>query len=524
MSKLRFATLIRVSTKGQDKEDGSLSTQRKQLIGYVKSLGGKITNRYGGQEHAVEGYERKELDKLLADAALEKFDAVIVCDPDRWSRDNVKSKAALRILRDNKIRFFAATMEYDLCNPAAVLFLGLAAEIGEFTVTTSKLKSIHNRIERAKKGIPTGGKLPFGRTFEDGKWGVDPEKQKLIKDAARRYIRGESILKIAASYDMNHTILWRTLSLKCGDTWELVFKPKKMPWINETITFKIPRLLSEETIATVRKRCAANRTYLHGELKNKYLLGRVIYCSYCGTKLMAQSVGKYSYYRNQHNLIGECSRPAGCNQIPTAKIENMILLYLYDTFGNSASLKAAIDKATPNQEQIKQARIELKTTIKELNLIEKQRARFIEGYSKGMYTEEEGRKLSDKLKSRKQILTDKRIELDEQLKAVPLVSTLKLGQLRRNVCKKPLNEMSYKEKKALVQKVFGGKAPNGDRLGVYIRWQTKKDFMFDIKGQLFDERDLPMLSESMQKAVFAPDEFYTNSSDERQLQYRVSDF
>jgi site-specific DNA recombinase len=68
----------------------------------------------------------------LADASKGIFDAIIVADASRWSRDNRKSKEGLQIFRDNGIRFFVGTSEYDLFNPEHTFFLGMAAEFGEF--------------------------------------------------------------------------------------------------------------------------------------------------------------------------------------------------------------------------------------------------------------------------------------------------------------------------------------------------------------------------------------------------------
>ena len=75
---LRFASLIRVSTEQQEKEGESLRTQGKQNEADVAAMEGQIVEWYGGQEHATPGFEKQELDRLIADAGKGKFDAVIV--------------------------------------------------------------------------------------------------------------------------------------------------------------------------------------------------------------------------------------------------------------------------------------------------------------------------------------------------------------------------------------------------------------------------------------------------------------
>jgi DNA invertase Pin-like site-specific DNA recombinase len=103
--KLRFAALRRVSTEQQEKVGESLRTQTTQLEKYVAELGGSIVGWYGGQEHATPGHEKKEVQRLLQDAQRKTFDAVIVTDADRWSRDNAASQAGLEVFRDQGIRW-----------------------------------------------------------------------------------------------------------------------------------------------------------------------------------------------------------------------------------------------------------------------------------------------------------------------------------------------------------------------------------------------------------------------------------
>ena len=132
-SKLRFAPIIRVSTERQEKQGESLGTQKKQITEAVNILGGtiptKLFDKYCGQEHATPDFERKKFDKLLEDCAKDLFDAVIVADVSRFSRDNLRSEEAVRIFKKNKIRFFALTQEYDLFSPDQLLFVSLASTI-----------------------------------------------------------------------------------------------------------------------------------------------------------------------------------------------------------------------------------------------------------------------------------------------------------------------------------------------------------------------------------------------------------
>ena len=180
---IRFAPLIRVSTERQERRGESLNTQRKQLETAIQSLGGKVYEWYAGQEHATVDQERKILDKLIQDAQEKKYDAVMVVDASRWSRDNLKSKEYIKILKKNSIKFFLGTKELDLYNPEESLILGMGVEIAEYFGRSQAYKSVLGKIERAKKGYYPAGKLPFGRRSDkkEGKWSIDLQKKKLAE-------------------------------------------------------------------------------------------------------------------------------------------------------------------------------------------------------------------------------------------------------------------------------------------------------------------------------------------------------
>lgn len=195
---LRFAALVRVSTERQERQGESLRTQQRQIEEAVAAMGGKITARYYGQEHATPGWEREKRDELLAAAEKDRmpFDAVIVAHEDRWSRDDTRSGADLERLQRAGVRFFVLTREQDLSDPTTRLYLGKSAVIGAYHARNQSKKAIENKIARIEKGIPAWGGLPFGRTFDPSKpegeqWGIDEAKLDLVRDVATRLLAGE---------------------------------------------------------------------------------------------------------------------------------------------------------------------------------------------------------------------------------------------------------------------------------------------------------------------------------------------
>lgn len=495
---IRFAPIIRVSTESQEAQGESLRTQRTQIINYVKTLGGIIPEhcwQYTGQEHATPGQERNKLEKLLTDASKNVFDAVIVCEPSRWSRDNVRNEQGLEILLQNKIRFFSGTTEYDLHDPQARMFLALSAVISQFQARMQSKKSIENRIHRAKRGIPTCGKLPYGRTFDrkTNTWGINPEKHKKIIWAADQYISGEKgILEIAQVLGMNAQALWKTMRQRCGDKWEMSFCFSDFN-IDETVQITIPRLLSEETIAAIHKKMEANKTYTHGHIKNKYLLGRMIFCEHCGLALVGDRHPGRKFRIYKHQKHQDISRPCPRNTrwtIRADEIEDIVVSELFKMFGDVKSIEKAAKSAIPDLERIQDLRKQKKDFEKDLADIARSKGRIVQAIADGVMENADAKLKMEELKERGRLLEEQIHKIDAQIENVPTEEEINneakfLQKMLTAKAKHPrrLALMSWDDKRALCETVFAGKDIHGNRLGVYIRKEGKA-IHYTIRGIL----------------------------------------
>lgn len=515
--KLRFAALIRVSTEKQEKKGESLRTQRQQLEQAAKACGGVVVEWFGGQEHATAGWEHAEVERLLAycERQPSQVDAVMVAHADRWSRDNAASKRGLERLKRSNTRFYVLGAEHDLYDPTAKFYLGMSAEIGEYHAATQKKKSLENRIARAKRGIPTGGKLPYGRTFDRNteKWGIDPEKKAFIEEVARRYLAGESMQKLAAEHGVNHASLHKTLMQRSGPTWEVVFRPdgvvvRDRPLV---VPVAVPPLLPPTVIAALRKRSRANKTYTHGEIQHTYLLRRVVFCAHCGFAMFGQTnhSGK-RYYRHRNRAC-----PSPLHSVPADMLEETVMLNLWAAFGNAARLARAVEDARPDKDKHAEYTKRRERVAGELAKTCKGRERVLAQLENETISEDEATERLAKSKRKVEQLTNERDRLDAALRDAPDPATTR----RRAEAVAAVvaghagyESMTYKEKRRLVEMVFGGTMPmvtraearaakaRGEepvpterRMGVYIGWvageegQRQKRFDYYIRGHLIAE-------------------------------------
>ena len=529
---LRFAPLIRVSTEGQAKKGESLRTQRKQIEQAVEILGGSIPEscwKYSGQEHATPDQERSILDQLLKDSGKGIFDAIIVCDASRWSRDNRKSKDGLNVLKENGTRFFIGTSEYNLFLPEPFFFLSLSVEIGEFQANQQAQKSILNRIERTKRGVPSTGRLPYGRTFDKQTetWGIDHEKQKIIERAAKEYLNDQKGPDIAKKYGFFYPNLMRILRERCGDKWKVKLNNNRLN-IHEKITMTIPRLLPDETIRAIHEKTASNRTFNHGELKNIYPLRSILFCAKCGVTLTGQAnrLNKLYYRHRRHNVC----EPAPFNSIPADLVEDAVLFELFKFFGDKAKMEKAARDAIPNIEELKEMKEKIASHKKELNSIKKKRSNLITVMEEFGIEHGDVKERFAKLVEREDLLKNEIIELTSRISEFPTEEEISMkSQLVQRTMETfhrgpdYLKEMTARDKRSFFRSIFGGKDKNGDKFGIYVRrYQRKngeKDWQFILKGRLttpgINDKAYPLLRGEKEAIMDVPDGFFDDDWKER---------
>lgn len=417
------------------------------------------------------------------------------------------------MFRKHGIRFFVRGAEFDLFNPAARLYLGMSAEIGEFQALNQNESSIHNRIKRAREGKPTCGKLPFGRAYDAATgWSVIPEKRRELEEAARRYLAGEPIPKIAQSLGHNRGNLLKLLLHRGGTVWLQEFHSDALN-IHESVETEVPRLLPEETIKALHARAAAAKTYFRDQPHHRYLLGRMIFCAHCGTALggTVLDTGERYYRHGRRDAAGRCPvRPRPT--LHAGDIENAVLRALFSLFGNPSAVQRAVEEAIPNRDQIEEMQYRLRRVTEGLDEVSASRDRVVRFISRGTISEDQAEKELGELRAREEALKAELGSLHSTLGGMPTAEEVKAlaekasrafghrysdaGLIaRKNVANGDFAKMSWEEARRLVQMVFAGTTPTGERFGVRVELppgqghtgRRRRIWRFHIRGRLVDE-------------------------------------
>jgi len=371
--KIKFAVLTRVSTERQAERGHSLQAQMAQIERAVGMLGGTIVARYGNTaEHATRGFERKEFDRLLADVSKGGFDAVMVTDPSRWSRDNRRSKDGLDLLKKYRVRFFALTQEHDLFSPESNLALGILTEANGYYVERQLRSAAAGRIAGAKKGrAVVGGRLPWGRRFDrtSGEWSVNVECQQLAERMYDMYVHehrsfrsiGEALLDPDTMVSMDENTVRRRLA-SAGSKWTQTIN---LDGRREEIECEIPPLLDADKVSQIT-RLADERRLVRNQ--PKYPLSNLVRCKQCGSVLSHHDVrsGNHTLPQYRHD-IRVAHTPACTMFVYREPLEKDIFSRLGGILRNEESLRAAVLAGIANADSGRdETEKELAREVKEL--------------------------------------------------------------------------------------------------------------------------------------------------------------
>ncbi len=369
----------------------------------------------------------------------------------------------------------------------------MAVETGEFQASQQAFKSIINRIEKAKRGFFTTGRLPTGRRYVDPKKKDKleniPEVQKNVERAARMILEGVSIIKTAKIVGMNNSNLRETLLYRCGDTIIQKFSNRRFN-IHEEVPTPVPRLLPQELIDAVKAKLEANKTICHGYIKNKYLLSRMVVCGHCGEPLFGSTDRNYQYYRHSKR---------GCKQLKSIRadaIEDAVFVHLFQMFGNQTAMEQAIKDAIPEKEELDQLPSQKEAIVGQLEKLKAERNRLLKSIAKGLVSDDEAAEVLQDYREKEAVLKDEIRKIDSKLQRVPNKKSIGVmaHQIKRHIegyfqRSGEFAEMTFEDKKKLAQFAFSGKDPEGKRYGVYVEKTDLENYpwRFTLIGSLWPD-------------------------------------
>lgn len=297
---MKAAAYARYSTDRQT--ENSIAYQLAQIYDYCGQHGIEVSAVYTDEGESGTNMERAGFIRLLDAAKKHEFDAVVIYDISRGSRDVGDWFTFRKLMMTLGIRVISATQELgELTDGNAFLLELLTVGLGQREVLETRSKSIAGVAVKAKEGQFLGGTPPLGYDIVDGKYIINPVEAAVVRRIFQLYAAGESYNTILAACsgavgkrgrplgkNSLHSILeneryvgvysWNKRRVKMLRKWA-----GGQPNPNAVrIEDAIPPIIDADTWAAVQRRLHDNRRNAVNKAKREYLLTGLIECEECG--------------------------------------------------------------------------------------------------------------------------------------------------------------------------------------------------------------------------------------------------
>ena len=493
---MNIAAYCRVST---DKEDqlNSLETQKEFFLEYTKRTGDNLIKLYA--DEGISGTKiknRKEFQRMLADAEKGLFDMVVVKDISRFARNTVDLLQSVRKLKALGIetQFLTANMTSMGNSEFVLTIFGALAQ--EESANTSK------RIKFGKKMNAEKGRVPnivygYDKTIGDYfNLSINEVEAKVIRQIYKWYTEeGFGGAKIA------NMLNERGVKTKRGNNWSQNSVCRILT--NEIYTGKIIngkeeiadfltgqrkekdesewlvavrselRIIDDETFDKAQEILKGRHDSFkltHERQSNKYLFSTLIKCKDCGWSFR-RTVRQYknTYVRwvcSGHNGRGADSCPNAVT-VDEEELIQVLQEYFQDVLSKKKKVIDHVIREFQRVYKAKDENIEYEKELNaELNKLRKTREKYMDMYTDDLISREElnekiggMRKEIDRLENELKMVSY-HLTKGEQLEAI-LNSTFKQMEDITDV-----HEMTNTQLKRLIQKIEVDKDGNVD---IYLR-------------------------------------------------------
>ena len=493
---MNIAAYCRVST---DKEDqlNSLETQKEFFLEYTKRTGDNLIKLYA--DEGISGTKiknRKEFQRMLADAEKGLFDMVVVKDISRFARNTVDLLQSVRKLKALGIetQFLTANMTSMGNSEFVLTIFGALAQ--EESANTSKRIKFGKKVNAEKGRVPN---IVYGYDKTIGDYfnlSINEEEAKVIRQMFTWYTEeGYGGAKIA------NMLNDRGIKTKRGNNWSQNSVCRILT--NEIYTGKIINGKEEvadfltgqrkekdesEWLVTIRPelRIIDDETFdraqeilkgrhdsfkmTHERQSNKHLFSTLIKCKECGWSFR-RTVRQYKNTYVRWVCSGHNGRGADCCPNAITVDEEELIQVLQEYFQDVLSKKKkVIDYVIKEFQRVYKAKDENveyeKELTAELNRLRKAREKYMDMYTDDLISREElnekiggMRKEIDRLENELKMVSYN-LTKGEQLEAI-LNSTFKEMEDITDV-----HEMTNTQLKRLINKIEVDKEGNVD---IYLR-------------------------------------------------------
>ncbi len=198
---VRCAIYTRKSTSaGLDNDFNSLDAQRDSCQYFIRSQAHAhwvhtLTFDDGGYSGA--NIERPGFQRLLEAVAQRQVDVVIVYKVDRLSRSLSDFSQIMKLFQEQQVAFVSVTQNFSTADAIGRLTLNMLMSFAEFEREMISERTRDKIAGARRRGLWTGGSVPFGYRNDNGHLMPVPEEVAIIQTMFEMHLEHHSSLSIA---------------------------------------------------------------------------------------------------------------------------------------------------------------------------------------------------------------------------------------------------------------------------------------------------------------------------------------
>jgi len=424
---VQAAIYARVSSEEQ-REGKTIDSQIKELEDFAKASNYKIIGRYIDDAWSGTILERPELDRLRDDAGKNLFEAVLVNDVDRLSREMLHLGIIKQDLEKKGVKLIFKKLP-NSGDPLSNFMINVLGSFAEF-----ERQMIADRIRRGKrykaevKHLILGNTPPFGYNYiprtkgkrgKEGFYKINKKEAKIVRrmfkwveeeglsqrEVVKRLVERKIPARKASEWPKSsvHRVLTNPtyIGITYWNRHKAVEpeKPKKLTKYRrrkksssilrpkvEWVPIRLPKqlhIIDKEIFYAAQEQFRRNKCYAsRNNTKNFYLLKGLIRCGLCGSPYLGNPCYGKLYYRCG-NRGRTFPRPKECKagMVSALKIEKLVWNAIVNAIQNPSVITNQVQKFEEKQKKqpilVEQ---EVKETEEDLRKLEREEERLFLAY------------------------------------------------------------------------------------------------------------------------------------------------